>query len=105
MGDGRSCAAPRGVPRSALPHRLPRVAAPVAAPPVVRCPTPPPARNACHWRGAPSRHGGALMTELGYAHPPLPQGPAIIQPALHEGVSVGDDTTDNNIPEDQQSGA
>ena len=45
------------------------------------------------------------MTELGYAHPPLPQVRAIIQRALDEDVSWGDVTTDNSVPEDQWSRA
>ena len=45
------------------------------------------------------------MTELGYAHPPLPQVRAIIQHALDEDVSWGDVTTDNSVPEDQWSRA
>jgi len=45
------------------------------------------------------------MTELGYAHPPLPQVRAIIQRALDEDVSWGDVTTDNSVPEDQCSRA
>jgi len=47
--------------------------------------------------------GGAVMNELDYAHPPLPQVRAIIQRALEEDIGWGDVTTDNSVPADQRS--
>lgn len=45
------------------------------------------------------------MSDLGHAHPPLPQVRAIIQRALDEDAGGGDVTTDNSVPADQWSRA
>jgi nicotinate-nucleotide pyrophosphorylase (carboxylating) len=45
------------------------------------------------------------MSDLGHAHPPLPQVRAIIQRALDEDIGGGDVTTDNSVPADQWSRA
>src|SRR5262245_12276296 len=51
------------------------------------------------------RRGGARMSALGHAHPPLALVRAIVRRALDEDVAWGDVTTDNSVPADQRSRA